>query len=206
MHQILKYFPALTTTQISQFEKLFSLYEDWNSKINVISRKDISQLYERHVLHSLAIAKFITFADNSTVVDIGTGGGFPGIPLAIFFPNVKFTLLDSIRKKITVVDAVKDELKLTNVTTFVARAENVNKQFDFVVSRAVTNFSDFLKLSSNLIRQKNRHEIKNGIIYLKGGDLDNELNNYLKNIKIVDISTFFDEEFFETKKIIYYSK
>ena len=143
---------------------------------------------------------------DATVLDIGSGGGFPGIPLAIFFPNVKFTLLDSIRKKITVVDAVKDELKLTNVTTFVARAENVNKQFDFVVSRAVTNFSDFLKLSSNLIRQKNRHEIKNGIIYLKGGDLDNELNNYLKNIKIVDISTFFDEEFFETKKIIYYSK
>lgn len=207
MLQIQKYFPDLSKLQISQFEKLGLLYEEWNSKINVISRKDISELYIRHILHSLAIAKFINFKDNSTIIDIGTGGGFPGIPLAIMFPNVHFTLVDSIRKKITVVEAVKDSLELKNVTALTSRAENIkNKQYDFIVSRAVTNFTDFLKISSKLIQKKSSNNIPNGIIYLKGGDLNEELKDFMKNIKMVNISDYFSEDFFETKKIIYYSK
>ena len=194
MKIIQHYFPDLSDVQLKQLEQLLPLYTEWNEKINVISRKDVENFYERHVLHSLAIAKIISFEKDETVLDIGTGGGFPGIPLAIFFPETKFTLIDSIAKKITVANEVVNALQLGNVITKVERAENIKDDFDYVVTRAVAKMSDLLFWS------KNKHPKK--IIALKGGDLKEELAHIRKNIRIVDLQEFFEEEFFETKKIV----
>lgn len=194
MQIIKRYFSELSDVQLKQLEQLLPLYTEWNEKINVISRKDLENFYERHVLHSLSIAKIISFEKEETVLDIGTGGGFPGIPLAILFPDTKFTLTDSIAKKITVVNEVVKALKLGNVTTKVERAENIKQDFDYVVTRAVAKMSDLLYWS------KNKHPKK--IIALKGGDLKDELESIKKNIRIVELKDFFDEDFFETKKIV----
>lgn len=202
MNEILKYFPNLSEIQVLQFKKLQKLYEDWNSKINVISRKDIDQLYINHVLHSLAIAKVVNFKAGSTILDVGTGGGFPGIPLAILFPESNFYLIDVILKKINVVNAVAQSLELQNLRANQMRAENVNEKFDFVVSRAVTNMTDFVSWTKNNIKQNNSHTMKNGILYLKGGDLTEELVSFPK-AKLFRISEFFDDAFFETKKVVY---
>ena len=202
MNEILKYFPNLSEIQVFQFKKLQELYEDWNSKINVISRKDIDQLYINHVLHSLAIAKVVNFKAGSTILDVGTGGGFPGIPLAILFPESNFYLIDVILKKINVVNAVAQSLELQNLRASQMRAENVIEKFDFVVSRAVTNMTDFVSWTKNNIKQKNGHMMKNGILYLKGGDLTEELVDFPK-AKLFRISEFFDDAFFETKKVVY---
>lgn len=203
---ILKYFPSLSLTQQEQFVQLKELYQHWNSQINVISRKDIDFLYERHVLHSLGIAKIIqSRALGTEILDVGTGGGFPGIPLAILFPEVKFHLIDSIGKKIKVVQAVADALQLTNVTAEQIRAEDVNRKFDFILSRAVTDFPTFYSWVKNKIKKENRNNLANGILYLKGGELEKELSPFNKNhISIIDLKNFFEEEFFETKKVIYY--
>jgi 16S rRNA (guanine527-N7)-methyltransferase len=203
MQIILKYFPSLTHQQIAQYQELQELYSYWNERINVISRKDIGQLYERHVLHSLAIAKFFQFPDNSKILDIGTGGGFPGIPLAIMFPNVNFTLADSIGKKITVVNEICKSIKLKNVSTINVRAENIENEYHFIVSRAVTDFAQFVRLAGSKIKPGKINETNNGIIYLKGGDFINEIKKFGQKVKVYDISDFFIEEFFETKKIIY---
>jgi 16S rRNA (guanine527-N7)-methyltransferase len=200
---ILKYFTELTAEQIEKFEMIDALYQDWNSKINVISRQDIDELYLKHVLHSLAIAKFIRFSSGTRVVDVGCGGGFPGIPLAIMFPETHFLLVDSIGKKIKVVNEVASALQLKNVTAIQERAENLLHKFDFVVSRAVTAFPEFVKLTRNLVSKININAIPNGIIYLKGGDFDPEIESFKKIIEITDITSYFDEPFFETKKIIY---
>ena len=191
---IKKYFPNLTDIQLHQLEQLLPLYKEWNEKINVISRKDIDNFYVHHVLHSLSIATFFEFKKDETILDIGTGGGFPGIPLAIFFPETKFTLTDSIAKKTTVVNAVKDVLQLQNVTTKIARAESISEKFDYIVTRAVAPMNDLLFWS------KNKHAKK--IIALKGGDLTEELKPIKKNIRIIELKETFDEEFFETKKIV----
>lgn len=203
MEIINKYFPDLSQNQINQFSLLFDLYNFWNSKINVISRKDIENLYQNHILHSLSIAKFINFHDDSTVIDVGTGGGFPGIPLAIFFPNCKFHLIDSIGKKVKVVEEVSKSLMLENLTYEKNRIQENNSKFDFVVSRAVTNFTDFVSITKKNIKKEHKNIIDNGIIYLKGGDLSEELSGF-KNFKIIRISDYFNEDFFETKKIVYY--
>ena len=202
MNEILKYFPNLSEIQVLQFKKLQELYEDWNSKINVISRKDIDQLYINHVLHSLAIAKVVNFKAGSTILDVGTGGGFPGIPLAILFPASNFYLIDVILKKINVVNAVAQSLELQNLRASQMRAENVIEKFDFVVSRAVTNMTDFVSWTKNNIKQNNSHMMNNGILYLKGGDLTEELVDFPK-AKLFRISEFFDDAFFETKKVVY---
>lgn len=202
MEEILRHFPHLTDTQKEQFAKLGELYEDWNAKINVISRKDIDELYTRHVLHSLAIAKVQPFEPGSSIMDVGTGGGFPGIPLAILFPETKFYLIDVIAKKIKVVQAVADALGLKNVKAEQKRAELVDRQFDFVVSRAVTNMPDFVSWVKTKIAKKQNHELANGILYLKGGDLSEELKDYQK-IELFEIPDFFEGEFFETKKVVY---
>ncbi len=202
MDIILKYFPQLTNKQKDQFLKLQNLYAEWNSKINVISRKDIDELYLRHVLHSLAIAKVIEFKPNSKILDVGTGGGFPGIPLALLFPNTRFHLVDSIGKKIKVVNEIVKELGLKNVTSEHSRAENVKGKFDFIVSRAVTKMDEFVKWTRNKISKNSNHKFKNGILYLKGGDLSEELASFQK-AKQYDISSFFEEDFFETKKVVY---
>lgn len=191
---IKKYFPNLTDIQLHQLEQLLPLYKEWNEKINVISRKDIDNFYVHHVLHSLSIATFFEFKKDETILDIGTGGGFPGIPLAIFFPETKFTLTDSIAKKTTVVNAVKDALQLQNVTTKIARAESISEKFDYIVTRAVAPMNDLLFWS------KNKHAKK--IIALKGGDLTEELKPIKKNIRIIELKETFNEEFFETKKIV----
>ena len=202
MEVIEKYFVDLSEKQLSQFEQLKSVYEDWNTKINVISRKDIDFFYEKHVLHSLAIAKIQSFLPNSEILDVGTGGGFPGIPLAILFPEVNFTLVDSIGKKIKVVQEVVQHVDIKNVTAINARAEQIDKKFDFIVSRAVTQMPDFVKWVKGKIKQTSRHDLKNGILYLKGGDLTEELASFsLKEIHL--ISDFFSEPFFETKKVVY---
>lgn len=202
---ILKYFPSLSLVQQEQFAQLKELYQHWNSQINVISRKDIDFLYERHVLHSLGITKIIQFKHGTEILDVGTGGGFPGIPLAILFPEVKFYLIDSIGKKIKVVQAVADALQLTNVTAEQIRAENIKRKFDFILSRAVTDFPTFYSWVNNKIKKENRSDISNGILYLKGGELEKELAAFTKNhISIIDLKNFFEEEFFETKKVIYY--
>jgi len=200
MEFILKYFPELTEIQISQFQQLEALYHDWNSKINVISRKDIDQLYVKHVLHSLAIAKIQKFEPGTYVLDVGTGGGFPGIPLAILFPETRFYLIDVILKKINVVKAVADALELKNVKAEQMRAENVKGDFDFIVSRAVTNMPDFVSWIKDKIKKQQKHELKNGILYLKGGDLTEELALF-PNAKQYNITDFFEGEFFETKKV-----
>ena len=201
MKLILKYFPNLTDDQIQKFKELEVLYKEWNSRINVISRKDIEDLYLKHVLHSLSIAKFILFKKNTSILDVGTGGGFPGIPLAIIFPDCNFLLVDSINKKINVVKEISNTLKLTNVSYNVIRVEKLKTKHDFIVSRAVTRMNKFRNLVKGLISNKNDNKIKNGIIYLKGGDLTDEMMN-IKHQK-VNISDYFDEEFFETKKIVY---
>lgn len=202
MELIETYFQNLTETQKAQFLKLEELYQDWNLKINVVSRKDIDELYLRHVLHSLGIAKLITFKDGSQILDVGTGGGFPGIPLAIMFPEVHFHLVDSIAKKIKVVDEVREGLGLTNVKTSHARVEDIDGNFDFIVSRAVAAMPTFVRWTKGKIAKEQAHEIKNGILYLKGGDLSEELKDY-KTTTIYPLSEYFDEEFFETKKIVH---
>ncbi len=202
MKEIIRYFPDLTEIQISQFQQLEVLYQDWNAKINVISRKDIEELYVKHVLHSLAIAKIQKFEPGTYVLDVGTGGGFPGIPLAILFPETRFYLIDVILKKINVVKAVADAIGLKNVKAEQLCAENVKGDFDFIVSRAVTNMPDFFMWVKDKIKKQNKHELKNGILYLKGGDLTEELMDFPKAIQY-DIAEFFDNEFFETKKVVH---
>jgi len=202
MKEITTYFPELTKNQKQQFQQLEELYSTWNAQINVISRKDIDELYLRHVLHSLAIAKIITFKPNTRILDVGTGGGFPGIPLAILFPKVRFVLVDSIGKKIKVVQEVVIALGLDNVTAIHTRAEKVKGEFDFIVSRAVTKMDAFYNWVRKKARTIHRHEIKNGILYLKGGDLTEELSNFPK-AELFAISDFFDNPFFETKKVVY---
>jgi 16S rRNA (guanine527-N7)-methyltransferase len=202
MDEILKYFPNLSDNQIEQFQKLDFLYHDWNEKINVISRKDIDSLYTKHILHSLAIAKVNKFEPGTYVLDVGTGGGFPGIPLAILFPETRFYLIDVIAKKIKVVQAVAEALELKNVKAEQIRAENVKGDFDFIVSRAVTNMPDFVSWIKNKIKKQNKHELKNGILYLKGGDLTEELKDFPKATEY-NISDFFEDEFFETKKVVH---
>jgi 16S rRNA (guanine527-N7)-methyltransferase len=204
MDIILKYFPDLLEKQIKQFSQLQDLYNEWNSQINVISRKDMENLYLKHVLHSLAIAKVISFADGTKVLDVGTGGGFPGIPLAILFPNVEFLLVDSIGKKIKVVNEVANSIGLKNLRAEHKRAEQVNGQFDFVVSRAVTRMKVFQQWVRKRISTKQRNILFNGILYLKGGDLTEELRG-IKNVELYNIPDFFEEEFFETKKLVYIS-
>ena len=201
MDEILKYFPDLTDNQIKQFQKLEVLYQDWNAKINVISRKDIDELYIKHVLHSLAIAKIQPFEPGTYILDVGTGGGFPGIPLAILFPETRFYLIDIILKKINVVKAVAEALELKNVKAEQIRAENVKGDFDFILSRAVTNMPDFVSWVKDKIKKQNKHELKNGILYLKGGDLTEELKDFPKATEY-NISEFFSNEFFETKKVV----
>lgn len=200
---IKEYFPNLSSRQLSQFELLESLYKEWNEKINVISRKDTEELYERHVLHSLAIAKVIKFKENSKILDVGTGGGFPGIPLAIMYPNSEFLLVDSIGKKIKVVNAIADSLDLSNLRAIHTRAEDVNEKFDFVVSRAVTQMPLFLNWVKGKFKSISKHQLPNGILYLKGGDLTQELNPVKEDIQLFDISAFFKEDFFDTKKVVY---
>ena len=202
MQEILSQFPNLTTTQIEQFEQLKALYEDWNAKINVISRKDIDELYTRHILHSLGIAKVQPFEQGTFVLDVGTGGGFPGIPLAILFPETRFYLIDIIAKKIKVVNEVASALNLKNVKAEQMRAENVKGDFDFIVSRAVTNMPDFVNWIKDKIKKQNKHELKNGILYLKGGDLSEELKDFPKAIEY-NLSDYFKEDFFETKKVVH---
>jgi 16S rRNA (guanine527-N7)-methyltransferase len=202
MEEILRQFPNLTDNQIHQFEKLQELYKDWNSKINVISRKDIDELYTRHVLHSLGIAKVQEFEKGTYILDVGTGGGFPGIPLAILFPETCFYLIDVIAKKIKVVNEVAKALGLQNVKAEQMRAENVKGDFDFIVSRAVTNMPDFVSWIKDKIKKQNKHELKNGILYLKGGDLTEELKDFPKAMEY-NLSEYFKEEFFETKKVVH---
>ena len=202
MDEILKYFPNLTDIQKEQFEKLNFLYHDWNEKINVISRKDIDALYTKHILHSLGIAKIIKFEPGTYVLDVGTGGGFPGIPLAILFPETRFYLIDVIAKKIKVVQAVAEGLELKNVKAEQMRAENVKGDFDFIVSRAVTNMPDFVSWVKTKIKKNNKHELKNGILYLKGGDLTEELKDFPKATEY-NLADFFEDEFFETKKVVH---
>nr|WP_294939173.1 16S rRNA (guanine(527)-N(7))-methyltransferase RsmG [uncultured Flavobacterium sp.] len=202
MQNIVKYFPNLTDTQVEQFQKLEGLYKDWNAKINVISRKDIDELYTKHVLHSLGIAKIIEFRPGAVILDVGTGGGFPGIPLAILFPEVDFYLIDVIAKKIRVVNEVVQGLGLQNVKAEQMRAENVKQDFDFIVSRAVTNMPDFVSWVKDKIKKKQNHELANGILYLKGGDLTEELRDFPKATQY-NLSDFFEDEFFETKKVVH---
>jgi 16S rRNA (guanine527-N7)-methyltransferase len=197
------YFPDLTPVQNSQFSKVGKLYEEWNEKINLISRKDIGHLYERHILHSLAIAKVISFKPGTTVLDVGTGGGFPGIPLAILFPETHFHLIDSIGKKITVVKDVAEQLGLTNVKAEQIRAEQVPDKYDFVISRAVTRLKPFCDWVKNKFLKGDLNELENGILYLKGGDLDEELNEVKLKKNIYNLTDYFKEEFFETKKVIH---
>lgn len=203
MEQILTYFPNLSEIQIKQFQDLEALYKDWNSKINVISRKDIDELYEKHILHSLAIAKIQEFKAGSTIMDVGTGGGFPGIPLAILFPDTQFYLIDVIAKKIKVVTEVAQAIGLKNLKAEQKRANTVNEKFDFIVSRAVTNMPDFVEWVKGKIKKHNGHANRtNGILYLKGGDLTEELQDFPEAIQY-NIADFFTEEFFETKKVVY---
>jgi 16S rRNA (guanine527-N7)-methyltransferase len=200
---ILKYFPDLTEKQIEQFSKLLEVYTFWNNQINVISRKDTDNFYERHVLHSLGIAKIMQFKDGADIMDIGTGGGFPGIPLAILYPNCNFTLVDSIGKKIKVVNEVAAAIGLKNVTGIHERAENIDKQFDFIVSRAVTAMPDFIKWINGKFKKKSVHDLKNGILYLKGGDLKEEMKGVNRYFYMHNLPDHFSEEFFETKKVVY---
>ena len=201
---ITKYFPHLTALQTDQFEQLFELYSFWNNQINVISRKDIDLLYERHVIHSLGIAKVIEFKPKTQLLDVGTGGGFPGIPLAILFPESDFLLVDSIGKKIKVVTEVSKALGLTNVEGKHQRAEEIDRKFDFVISRAVTEFPVFYSWVKNKFLSKSFNDLPNGILYLKGGDLKEEFGTFYSKAKFYDLKDYFTEEFFETKKVVYY--
>jgi len=202
MKLVLKYFPDLTEDQIQKFKQLESLYQDWNLKINVVSRKDIDELYLRHVLHSLGIAEVISFKDGSKILDVGTGGGFPGIPLAILFPECSFHLVDSIAKKLKVVDEVVEGLGLTNVKTTHSRVEDIQGSYDFIISRAVAAMPTFVHWVKGKIAKKQNHELKNGILYLKGGDLSEELKDY-KTTTIYNLSDYFSEEFYDTKKVVH---
>jgi len=201
--KIFRYFPTLSSIQKDKISGLKSIYDRWNSMINVISRKDIDNFYLHHVLHSLAIAKIISFLPGTCILDVGTGGGFPGIPLAIVFPDCEFTLIDSIEKKIKVVSAVAEELDLKNIRALRKRAEDENREYDFVVSRAVTGFQPFVKITSKNISKTGHNDLINGILYLKGGDLNKELSMFRDKVKVWDIKEYFSEPFFETKKIIY---
>lgn len=203
MDKIIKYFPQLTERQREQFAALLPLYEDWNAKINVISRKDMANFYEHHVLHSLAIAKVQPFRTMAEILDVGTGGGFPGIPLAVMFPDANFCLIDSIGKKIKVVQDVAQQLQLSNVRAEQIRAEQVEGDFDFIVSRAVTSLGEFTGWVRGKVSDSHYHTLRNGILYLKGGDLAEELALFKKKVRTWDISDFYEEEFFETKKVIY---
>ena len=203
MDSILKYFPELTERQKEQFAALLPLYEEWNAQINVISRKDMEHFYEHHVLHSLAIAKVMPFKPMCEVLDVGTGGGFPGVPLAIMYPESRFTLIDSIGKKIKVVHDIVGRLGLTNTKTMQIRAEQLEGEYDFIVSRAVTTLGEFVPWVKRKVSKTQYHPLHNGILYLKGGDLETELAPFRKKVRIWDISDFFDEEFFATKKVIY---
>ena len=203
MNLILKYFPKLNVTQIALFEQLEPLYAEWNAQINVISRKDFPEFYEHHVLHSLGIAKLISFTPGTKILDVGTGGGFPGIPLAIMFPEVQFHLVDSIGKKIKVVNGVVESLGLENVTAEQIRAEQLTDKYDFVVSRAVTRLPEFVQWVRKNISKKQINAMPNGIIYLKGGDLQEESKPFKRNIFIKDLSAYFKEEYFKTKKVVH---
>jgi len=205
MDLIHKYFPELNRLQQKQFEKLLRIVPPLNEKVNIISRKDIHHLEERHVLHSLAIAKKFSFCSSTSILDVGTGGGFPGIPLAIMFPDVSFHLIDSIGKKIKVVDAVSKSLELKNVTTQQIRVENLKTRYDFIVSRAVTAFPDFVRLCNNRIKREQKNAISNGILYLKGGDFENELKPFKRRVSIIPLIQYFEEPFFETKRLIHLS-
>lgn len=203
MDLITTYFPGLSDTQKAQFEALYDLYIDWNSKINVISRKDITNLYEHHVLHSLGIAKFIRFVPETEVMDVGTGGGFPGIPLAIIFPEVRFHLVDSIGKKVKVATEVAKSIGLQNVTTRHCRVEEEKKMFDFVVSRAVMPLSDLVKIVRKNIKKEQQNVYPNGLICLKGGELEHEILSFKHLAQIEDMKNYFKEEYFATKKVVY---
>lgn len=200
---LLKYFPDLTEEQRKQFAALYELYIDWNSKINVISRKDIENLYEHHVLHSLGIARIIRFRAGSSVMDLGTGGGFPGIPLAILFPDTKFHLVDSIGKKVKVATEIANAIGLKNVTTRHCRAEEEKQLFDFVVSRAVMPLTDLLKIIRKNIKKEQHNALPNGLICLKGGELEREVMPVKHQTLMYDLKDYFEEEFFETKKVVY---
>lgn len=200
---IFSYFPDLTAIQKQHFANLYALYSDWNEKINIVSRKDIENLYVNHVLHSLGIAKVISFKPGASILDVGTGGGFPGIPLAILFPETNFHLVDSIGKKIKVVKNVSDAIGLKNIKAEQIRAEQVKGNYDFVISRAVTRLKEFYGWIHQKVKKKSIHEKDNGILYLKGGDLEEELNELKRPYQITDLSDFFKEEFFETKKVVY---
>ena len=202
MEDLERYFPELSPDQLDKFRQLQPLYEAWNAQINVISRKDIAHLYERHVLHSLGIAKVQPFLPGASVLDVGTGGGFPGIPLAIMFPEAHFVLIDAIGKKIKVVEAVAASLKLTNVEARHIRAENLKEEFDFVISRAVTRMPDFVKWVRAKVKKQSFHSLPNGILYLKGGDLTEELSSFPR-AKQYPLSSYFPTPFFETKKVVY---
>ena len=203
MDIILKYFPNLSEVQQQQFAALYDLYTDWNSKINVISRKDITNLYEHHVLHSLGIAKVMQFRPETTVMDLGTGGGFPGIPLAILFPETHFHLVDSIGKKVKVATEIANAIGLKNVTTRHCRAEEEKQLFDFVVSRAVMPLADLLKIIRKNIKKEQHNALPNGLICLKGGELANEAMPFKNKTMMYDLKDYFEEEFFETKKVVY---
>jgi 16S rRNA (guanine527-N7)-methyltransferase len=202
---IQKYFPNLSLGQIKQFDQLYGLYQNWNSQINVISRKDIDLLYERHILHSLGIAKVCEFLPNQSILDVGTGGGFPGIPLAILFPETQFLLVDSIGKKIKVVNEVSTAIGLKNLKAIHSRAEQVDEKFDFIISRAVTQLKDFYPWIKGKFKNISKTDFKNGVLYLKGGDLEQELeDSQMKNIKLFPLTDYFEEEFFETKYVVYF--
>ena len=202
MELILKYFPNLSDVQQQQFAELYDLYCEWNAKINVVSRKDIYELYLRHILHSLGIAKVLEFKNNTKILDVGTGGGFPGIPLAILYPNCSFHLVDSINKKITVVKAVSEAIGLQNIKATHSRVEAINDTFDFIVSRAVTSMPSFVTWVKGKVNKKSVHDLKNGILYLKGGDLTEELEIFEK-ATIYNLSDYFEEDFFDTKKVVH---
>ena len=205
MQIINKYFTDLSDNQKVKLTRLEALYKEWNEKINVISRKDFEFFYERHVLFSLSISKYIKFKDKTKIIDVGTGGGFPGIPLAILFPNVEFLLIDSIGKKIKVVEEIANALELKNVKIKKARSEEIKGDFDFIISRAVTKFPSFVNMVKHLSNKKNNNSLKNGILYLKGGDFANEVKPFKNKVTVYDLDKLFDEEFFETKKLIYFN-
>jgi 16S rRNA (guanine527-N7)-methyltransferase len=200
---IFNYFPSLSAQQKEQINKLCPLYAEWNDKINVISRKDIDNLYINHVLHSLGIAKIVSFKPGTTVLDVGTGGGFPGIPLAILFPDTRFHLVDSIGKKITVVKNVAEGLGLKNVKAEQIRAEQIKGEYDFIVSRAVTRLKEFYGWINKKAKMESKHTLFNGILYLKGGDLTEELAELKRSHQVIELSQYFSEDFFETKKVVY---
>jgi len=203
MNKVLSYFPELDSDQIEKLRSLYDAYKYWNEKINVISRKDFHNFYLHHALHSLAISKIAEFKPGTKILDVGTGGGFPGVPLAIKHPHCHFVLLDSIKKKLKVIEEIKKEINLSNVETVHARVEKYKEQFDFITSRAVTQFPKFINWVKDNIKDEHNNSIRNGIIYLKGGDFKEEINQYKNKVQIFSISEFFPEKFFETKKIIY---